>query len=136
MSFVALSSRWRVFPRHPTFASDLCLPRRIFWLSMSMEQIFNSFVSFVDRCFISRCVVQYLRIDSISFDLHLIDQQVFVSLPSQLEYFHSDCQTTLPAIVLAKLYLSPQGEKNVLSLLSVHHNLRLTSLNVSRQITQ
>ena len=69
-------------------------------------------------------VIQYLRIDFVSLDVHLVDQQVFKKLPQQLEYFHSDPQTTLPEIVLAKMYSSDKGSISAdLFLLSVHLNI-------------
>ena len=80
-------------------------------------------------------VIQYLRIDPISLHLRLLDQQVFRSLPANLEYFHSDLQTTLPDLVLAKVYSSHEGEDEDLYLLSVHLDLRLFSVNGSTQIS-
>jgi hypothetical protein len=69
-------------------------------------------------------VIQYLRIDFVSLDVHLVDQQVFKTFPHRVEYFHSDPQTTLPEIVLAKLYSSDKDSIPAdLFLLSVHLNV-------------
>ena len=76
-------------------------------------------------------VIQYFRIDSISLDLILVEQQVFGTLPEHLEYFHADLKTTLPDIVLAKVYSSHED----LYLLSVHLHLHLFSVNGTTQIS-
>ena len=69
-------------------------------------------------------VIQYLRIDLVSLDVHLVDQQVFKTFPPLVEYFHSDPQTTLPEIVLTKLYSTDKDSIPAdLYLLSVHLNI-------------
>ena len=68
-------------------------------------------------------VIQYLRINVISLHLDLLDQQVFETLSQHVKYFHSDLQTSIPDIVLAKLYSSDEDSLPALYLLSVHLNL-------------
>ena len=68
-------------------------------------------------------VIQYLQIDLISLHLILVNQQAFHTLPQKLEYYHSDPQTSIPDIVLAKLYSSDEDLFPDLHLLSVHSNL-------------
>ena len=51
-------------------------------------------------------VIQLFEIDLISLDLSLVDQQVFRTLPQLIEYFHDEQTTTIPNIVLAKVYPS------------------------------
>ena len=80
-------------------------------------------------------VIQYLQIDLISLHLTLVDQQVFRTLPQHLEYFHSDLTTTLPDIVLAKLYSSEEDSIPDLYLLSVHLNLQLFSIRGRTEIS-
>ena len=77
-------------------------------------------------------VIQYFRIDLISLDLILLDQQVFSTPPRLLEYFHRD-QTALPDIVLAKVYSSQEEELHLLSLhlniISIHGRTEISSIN-------
>jgi hypothetical protein len=80
-------------------------------------------------------VVQFLQIDLISLNLNLIDQQVFRTLPPLIEYFHRDQKTTLPDIVLAKIYSSHEDLSPDIHLLSVHLNLHRFSLHGTTQIS-
>ena len=81
-------------------------------------------------------VIQYLQIDLISLNLLLIDQRVFKALPQLIEYYHpDDQQTTLPDIVLARLYSSDEGSSPDLYLLSLYLNLSLSSLSRRTQIS-
>ena len=68
-------------------------------------------------------VIQFLQIDFISLHLIRLDQHVFLRLPQQIEYFHSDPKSSIADIVLARLYSSHQQSIPDLYLLSVHLNL-------------
>ena len=65
-----------------------------------------------------------LHVDLISFHLNLLGQQLFRTLPQLIEYFHSDHQTALPDIVLAKLYSLDEDLSPDLYLVSIHLHLK------------
>ena len=65
-------------------------------------------------------VIQFFEIDQTSFDLIALRQEVSLTLPQHIEYYHRD-QTKMTGIVLAKLYSSHKEHSSVdLHLLSVH----------------
>ena len=69
-------------------------------------------------------VSQYLRIDFVSLDVHLVDEQVIKTFRQLVEYFYSDSQTSPLEIVLAKLYSTDKNSIPAdLFLLSVHLNI-------------
>ena len=80
-------------------------------------------------------VMQFLQIDFVSLHLSLVDQQVFRTLPPLIEYFHSDRATTLPDIVVAKLYSSDEDLLPDLYLLSLHLDLYANSFNGTTNIS-
>ena len=65
-------------------------------------------------------VLQYFHLDSTSLHLILVHQKVVQRLPDWLEFYED--QTTLPEIVLAKLYSSHDDSSPDLYLLSSHQN--------------
>jgi hypothetical protein len=69
-------------------------------------------------------VIQYLRIDFVSLDVHLVDEEVIKTFRQLVEYFYSDSQISLLEIVLAKLYSTDKNSIPAdLFLLSVHLNI-------------
>ena len=102
------------------YSGSLCQSRRLsIDLSLSINTLHRG------------AVIQYLQIDFISLRLNLVDQQVFRTLPKQIEYFHGDLKTTLPDIVLAKLYSSHEDFLPDLYLLSVQEQRSLRKLDAS-----
>ena len=67
-------------------------------------------------------VIQFFEIDLISFDLLLVDQNFFQTIPNQIDYYHPD-RASITAIVLAKLYSSNLSSLPDLHLLSVRQNI-------------
>ena len=66
--------------------------------------------------------LQVLQIDLSSLELILLQQQVFLNIPQQMEYYHHD-QSSLTGIILAKIYSSNQVHFSNLHLLSVHQDV-------------
>ena len=77
-------------------------------------------LSLMDTSPYAGAVLQYFHLDSTSLHLILVHQQVFQRLPPWIE-FYAD-QTTLPEIVLAKLYSSHTDPSPELYLLSSQQN--------------
>ena len=77
-------------------------------------------LSLMDTSSYAGAVLQYFHLDSTSLHLILVYQQVFQRLPPWIE-FYAD-QTTLPEIVLAKLYSSHTDSSPELYLLSSQQN--------------
>ena len=67
-------------------------------------------------------VLQVLQIDLSSLEFLLLQQQVFLQLPQQMEYYHQD-QSLLTGIVLAKVYSSSEVSFADLYLLSVYQKI-------------
>ena len=67
-------------------------------------------------------VLQVLQIDLSSLELILLQQQVFLQLPLQMEYYHQD-QSLITGVVLAKVYSSTEASFADLHLLSVYQNI-------------
>jgi hypothetical protein len=71
-------------------------------------------------------VIEYLRIDRISLYFPLLTEQVFLSLPPNVESDHFHLQTTLPDIVLGNVDSSRDNDVSAanVSLLSVHVDVK------------
>ena len=77
-------------------------------------------LSIVESSSHTGAVIQYFHLDSTSLDLILVHQQVFQRFPRWIEFY--DDQSTIPAIVLAKLYSSFPHPSPELYVLSSHEN--------------
>ena len=67
-------------------------------------------------------VLQVLQIELSSLELILLQQQVFLQLPHQVEYYHQD-QSLITGVVLAKVYSSSEVSSANLHLLSVYQSI-------------
>ena len=67
-------------------------------------------------------VLQVLQIDLSSLELILLEQRVFLQLPSKMDYYHLD-QSLITGIVLSKVYSSDQVHFPDVHLLSVYQHV-------------
>ena len=112
----------------------ICICRREYSGSLSQFRRPSIHLSLAMNPQYRGAVIQYFRIDFISLHLNLVDQRIFLTLPENLKYFHSNLQTTLPEVVIAKLYSSDENSVPAdLYLLSVH--LNVSFINGTTQIS-